>query len=164
MGQAQQKKKMLIDPGAHILGDVRLNTGCSVWPGAVLRGDRGPIVIGEETNIQDNVVVHDETHVGRGCTIGHGAIVHGCTIGDNTLIGMGAIVISGARIGKNCLVGAGALVTGKMDVPDGSMVLGSPARVVRPLTEEEIQGNRVSALEYLEMIPGYLDQADSGKD
>ena len=160
----EQEKIMLITPGVHIVGDVRLSTGCSVWYGAVLRGDRGPIVIGEETSIQDNVVMHDETHVGRGCTIGHGAIVHGCTIGDNTLIGMGAVIISGARIGSNCIVGAGALVTGKMDIPDGSMVLGSPAKVVRPLTEEEIAGNRVSAMEYLEKIPGYLEAREGHKN
>ena len=82
--------------------------------------------------------------MGRGCTIGHGAIVHGCTVGDNTLIGMGAIVLNGAKIGSDCIVGAGALVTGKMDAPDGSMILGSPAKVVRPLKPEEIEGNRAA--------------------
>ena len=87
--------------------------------------------------------------MGRGCTIGHGAIVHGCTVGDNVLIGMGAIVLNGARIGDDCIVGAGALVTGKMDAPAGSMVLGSPAKVVRALTAEEIEGNRESARGYL---------------
>ena len=89
--------------------------------------------------------------VGRGCTVGHGAILHGCTIGDNVLIGMGSIVLNGARIGDNCIVGAGALVTGKMDAPAGSMILGSPAKVVRPLTEEEIAGNRASAQTYLHL-------------
>ena len=93
--------------------------------------------------------------MGRGCTIGHGAIVHGCTVGDNTLIGMGAIVLNGARIGSDCIVGAGALVTGKMDAPDGSMILGSPAKVVRPLTQEEIEGNRASARDYLHAADQY---------
>ena len=93
--------------------------------------------------------MHEETVVGRGCTIGHNAIVHGCTVGDNVLIGMGAVVLNGAKIGDNCIVGAGALVTGKMDAPAGSMILGSPAKVVRPLTEAEIEGNRESARGYL---------------
>ena len=93
--------------------------------------------------------------MGRDCTVGHGAILHGCTLGDNTLIGMGAIVLNGARIGSNCIVGAGALVTGKLDAPDGSMILGSPAKVVRPLTEEEIEGNRASVRDYLHMAAQY---------
>ena len=93
--------------------------------------------------------MHEETCVGAGCTIGHNAIVHGCTVGDNVLIGMGAVVLNGARIGDDCIVGAGALVTGKMDAPAGFMILGSPAKVVRPLTEAEIEGNRESARGYL---------------
>ena len=145
----------LIAETGLVTGDVRLARGVSVWYHAVLRGDMGPITIGEDTNIQDRVVIHEETVVGRGCTIGHGAILHGCTVGDNTLVGMGAIVLTGARIGSNCIVGAGALVTGKLDAPDGSMILGSPAKVVRPLTEEEIEGNRVFARDYLYMTAAY---------
>ncbi|MEY8389251.1 gamma carbonic anhydrase family protein [Oscillospiraceae bacterium 38-13] len=141
----------LICDGARVSGDVTLGRGVSVWYNAVLRGDDGAIVVGEGTNIQDCAVLHEETQVGSGCTIGHGAIVHGCTIGDNVLVGMGAIVLNGARIGDDCIVGAGALVTGKLDAPAGSMILGSPAKVVRPLTEEEIEGNRRSAGGYLEM-------------
>ena len=95
--------------------------------------------------------------MGRGCTIGHGAIVHGCTVGDNTLIGMGAIVLNGAKIGSDCIVGAGALVTGKMDAPDGAMILGSPAKVVRPLTEAEIESNRESAREYCRQADRYRE-------
>ncbi len=151
----QSSAEVLITEGAYVAGDVTLGKGCSVWYGAALRGDRGPIVIGENTNVQDNVVMHDETHIGRGCTIGHGAIVHGCTIGDNTLIGMGAVVISGARIGSNCIIGAGSLVTGKMEIPDGSMAFGSPAKVIRPLTPEEIQSNVESAEEYLDRVEAY---------
>ena len=126
-------ENVLIAEGASVTGDVRLAKGVSIWYGAVLRGDMGPITVGADTNIQDGAILHEETVVGRGCTIGHGAIVHGCTVGDNTLIGMGAIVLNGAKIGSDCIVGAGALVTGKMDAPDGSMILGSPAKVVRPL-------------------------------
>ena len=136
---------VLICEGARVSGDVTLGRGVNIWYNAVLRGDDGAITVGEDTNIQDGAVLHEETRVGAGCTIGHNAIVHGCTVGDNTLIGMGAIVLNGARIGDNCVVGAGALVTGKMDAPDGSMILGSPAKVVRSLTEEEIAGNRKSA-------------------
>lgn len=140
----------LICEGAKVTGDVTLCKGVSVWYNAVLRGDDGPISVGENTNIQDCVVMHEGTTVGAGCTIGHGAIVHGCTIGGNVLVGMGAIVLNGAKIGDNCIIGAGALVTGKMDAPAGSMILGSPAKVVRQLTEAEIESNRESAQEYLE--------------
>ncbi len=146
---------VLICDGAKVSGDVTLGRGVNVWHNAVLRGDDGAITVGENTNIQDCVILHEETHVGAGCTVGHGAIVHGCTIGDNVLIGMGAVVLNGAKIGDDCIVGAGALVTGKMDAPAGSMVLGSPAKVVRPLTEAEIASNRESAEGYLRAADRY---------
>lgn len=150
--------EVLICEGARVTaGHVRLGRGVNVWYNAVIRGDEGGIVVGEDTNIQDNAVLHAETTVGRGCTVGHSAILHGCTVGDNTLIGMGAIVLNGARIGDDCIVGAGALVTGRMDAPAGSMLLGSPAKVVRQLTEAEIQGNRESAQEYLEFARRYRE-------
>ncbi|MCI2057029.1 MAG: gamma carbonic anhydrase family protein [Oscillibacter sp.] len=153
------KEKELFDPfilpGAVVVGDVTLGKGVNIWYNAVLRGDEGAITVGEGTNIQDCAVLHEATVVGAGCTIGHGATVHGCTVGDNTLIGMGSTVLNGAKIGKNCIVGAGALVTGKMDAPDGSMILGSPAKVVRPLKPEEIEGNRASAAGYLETAEYY---------
>lgn len=144
-------ENVLICEGACVVGDVTLGRGAAVWYNAVLRGDEGAITVGEDTNIQDCAILHEETTVGRGCTVGHGAILHGCTIGDNTLIGMGAIVLNGAKIGDNCIVGAGALVTGKMDAPAGSMILGSPAKVVRPLTDAEIESNRISARDYLHL-------------
>ena len=143
-------ESVLICEGARVSGDVTLGRGVSVWYNAVLRGDDGAITVGEDTNIQDGAVLHEETRVGAGCTIGHNAIVHGCTVGDNVLIGMGAVVLNGAVIGDDCVVGAGALVTGKMNAPAGSMILGSPAKVVRSLTEEEIASNRRSAQGYLE--------------
>lgn len=145
----KNSEDVLICDGACVVGDVTLGKGVSVWYNAVIRGDKGPIVIGENTNVQDGVVMHNVTRVGAGCTLGHNAIVHGCTIGDNVLIGMGAVVLDGAKIGDNCLVGAGSLVTGKMDAPAGSMILGSPAKVVRPLTEAEIEDIRESMREYL---------------
>lgn len=146
---------VMIAEGARVGGDVTLGKYVNIWYNAVLRGDEGAITVGENTNIQDGAVLHEETHVGAGCTIGHNAIVHGCTVGDNVLIGMGAVVLNGARIGDDCIVGAGALVTGKMDAPAGSMILGSPAKVVRPLTEAEIEGNRASARGYLHAAEQY---------
>lgn len=153
--QRESDEHVLICPGASVTGEVTLGKGVNIWYNAVLRGDEGAITVGENTNIQDCAVLHEETVVGAGCTIGHGAIVHGCTIGDNVLIGMGATVLNGARIGGDCIVGAGALVTGKMDAPAGSMILGSPAKVVRPLTAEEIEGNRISARGYLHTAEKY---------
>ena len=146
---------VLICDGARVSGDVTLGRGVNIWYNAVLRGDDGSITVGEDTNIQDGAVLHEETRVGAGCTIGHNAIVHGCSVGDNTLIGMGAVILHGARIGSNCIVGAGALVTGKMDAPDGSMILGNPAKVVRALTEAEIAGNQASAQGYLAAAERY---------
>jgi len=148
-------EEVLICEGASVTGDVTLSKGVSVWYNAVIRGDEGTITIGKDTNIQDGAVLHETVTVGVGCTVGHNAILHGCTVGDNSLIGMGAIVLNGAKIGSNCIVGAGALVTGKMDAPDGSMILGSPAKVVRPLTEEEIERNRGSMRHYLRNTENY---------
>ena len=150
--------QVMIAENAVVVGDVTLARNCGIWYGAVLRGDEGHIEVGEDTNIQDNAVVHENVTLGKGCTVGHGAIVHGCTVGDNTLIGMGATILNGARIGRDCIVGAGALVTGKMDAPDGSMVLGSPAKVVRPLTAEEIESNQESARWYVHAMETYLQE------
>ena len=128
-----------VAPGAHVIGDVVFEAGVSIWFGAVLRGDNEPLVIGEGTNIQENCVLHTDMGfpltIGRNCTIGHKAMLHGCTIGDGSLVGMGATVLNGAVIGRGCLIGAGALVTeGKM-IPDGSLVMGAPGRVVRTLDD-----------------------------
>ena len=136
---------------ATVVGDVILGEDASIWYGAVLRGDCGTITIGDGTNIQDNAVVHDETTIGKRCTIGHGAIVHGCTIGDETMVGMGAIVLSGAKIGSHCVIGAGALVTGKMDAPDGSMLLGSPAKIVKDVSPEMIAEIKKDAALYVNL-------------
>ena len=146
---------VLICEGARVSGDVALGRGVNIWYNAVIRGDDGAITIGEDTNVQDCAVLHEETRIGAGCTIGHGAIVHGCTVGDNTVVGMGAIVLNGAKIGRNCMVGAGAVVTGKTDAPDGSLLVGSPAKVVRPLTDEEVAGLRRNAGHYIELKEMY---------
>lgn len=143
-----------IAPGAHVMGNVTLAADSSVWFGCTLRGDNDPIIIGKGSNVQDNCVFHTDIGfpltVGAGCTIGHKAILHGCTIGDNSLIGMGAKVLNGAVIGKNCLIGAGALITEGKTIPDGSLVMGAPGKVVRDLDPAAIQGLRASALHYQE--------------
>lgn len=144
-------KQVYIAPNATVVGDVVLGERVSIWYGAVLRGDSGTITIGAGTNIQDNAVIHEATVIGKNCTVGHGAILHGCTLGDNCLVGMGAIVLNGAVLGESCLVGAGALVTGKTNAPAGSVLLGTPARVVNTMTQEQLRGNARSAEHYMEL-------------
>lgn len=138
-----------IAPNATVVGDVTLGENVSIWYGAVLRGDHGAIVVGEGSNIQDNCIVHEKTFIGKNCTVGHGAIVHGCTIGDNTVVGMGSIVLTGAVIGENCVIGAGAVVTGKTNAPAGSVLLGSPAKVVKEVTQQMLESNQNSARDYV---------------
>ena len=138
---------------ASIIGNVELGEDVGIWFGAVLRGDNELIQVGRGSNIQDLCMLHTDAGfpltVGDGCTVGHRAILHGCTIGAHSLIGMGAIVLNGARIGRHCLIGASALVTQGMDIPDNSLVLGAPARVVRTLTPGEIEGLGQAALHYV---------------
>ena len=145
---------------AVVLGNVRLGPGASVWFNAVLRGDKDRIVIGARTNVQDNATLHLDpgfpTIVGDGVTIGHGAIVHGCTIEDNCLIGMGSTVLSGARIGRDSIVGAQALVTEGKQFPPRSLILGVPAKVVRELSDEDVEGIRRSARGYYEHSRTFL--------
>ena len=142
-----------VAPNATVLGAVTLGAQSSVWYGCVLRGDINTIEIGEGTNIQDLTMVHlADDHgvkIGRHCTIGHGAIIHACEIGDECLIGMGATVLDGAKIGDRCIVGANALVTQRFVTPPGSMILGSPAKVVRPLTAAEQDGLKGWAEKYV---------------
>ena len=140
-----------IAPSAVVVGDVQLEENVNIWHHAVLRGDSGAIRVGAGTNIQDGCVLHEQTTVGSGCTVGHRAILHGCTVGDNCVIGMGAIVLNGAILGDGCLVGAGALVTGKTHAPAGSVLLGSPAKVVKSVTPEQIEENAHSAAHYVEL-------------
>lgn len=142
-----------IAPGAAVIGDVVLGDEVGVWFGAVLRGDNATIVVGARTNVQDGAVVHVDAGfpatIGTGCTIGHRALVHGCTVGDNTLIGMGAAVLNGAVIGRHCLLGAGALVPEGRTIPDGSLAVGAPAKVVRALDPAEIARLRLAAEGYV---------------
>lgn len=142
-----------IAPDASVIGKVEIGEDVGIWFGAVLRGDNEPIVVGKDTNIQEGTMVHTDpaypTTIGEGCTIGHHAIIHGCTIGNNSLIGMGATILNGAKIGNNCLVGANALVTEGKEFPDGSLIVGAPARAIRTLDEAAIEGLRRSARNYV---------------
>ncbi len=158
----QEKKPVTagayVAPGAVVTGDVVLEPDANIWYGAVLRGDLGAIRVGRGSNIQDNCVLHEAVTIGQNCTVGHGAIVHGCTIGDGCLVGMGAIILNGAVLEEGCLVGAGALVTGKIHAPAGSLVLGSPAKVVRELTQEEKQASLEDARMYIELAQAQLEK------
>jgi carbonic anhydrase/acetyltransferase-like protein (isoleucine patch superfamily) len=139
---------------ATVIGRVRLEANASVWFGAVVRGDNDPIVIGENSNVQDLSVLHTDTGspllIGRNVTIGHRAMLHGCTIGDGSLIGIGATVLNGARIGRNCLIGAHALIPEGKEIPDNSLVMGAPGKVVREISPQQAQVLEASALHYVE--------------
>lgn len=153
------EKNVYIAPGAVVCGDVTLQENVNIWFHAVIRAEAGSVIVGRDTNIQDGCVIHvdhgADVTIGNQVTIGHNAIVHGCTIGDNTLIGMGAIIMNHAVIGQNCIVAAGALVTQNTVVPDNSLVMGNPAKVRRAVTEEEIAHNRQNAAYYIEEAAAY---------
>ena len=139
---------------AQVMGNVELGEDSSVWFGVTVRGDTETITVGKGSNMQDGSVLHADVGmpltVGDNVTVGHKVMLHGCTIGDESLIGIGAIVLNGAKIGRNCLVGAGSLVTEGKEFPDGSMIIGSPAKAVRQLTPEQMQGLRMSAKHYVD--------------
>ncbi len=142
-----------IAKGAVVIGNVTIGKDCSVWYNSTIRSTDQPIIIGDGSNVQDNAVVHvDSTHgvtIGSYVTIGHGAIIHGCNIEDNALIGMGAIILNGAKIGKNCIIAAGALIPQNKEIPDNSLVMGSPGKIIREVTEEEVIKNRENAEHYI---------------
>ena len=150
------KPTVYLAPNATVVGDVTLENNVSIWYGAVLRGDSAPIRVGAGSNIQDNCILHEKVTVGENCTVGHGAILHGCTVGSGSVIGMGAIVLTGAVLGEGCLVGAGALVTGKTNAPAGSVLLGSPAKIVKTLSPEEMQAQYHSAEHYIQLAQQQL--------
>jgi len=143
-----------IAPTASVIGNVILKRNASIWFGAVLRGDNEPIEIGENSNVQDNSVLHTDIGqpliIGRNVTIGHMVMLHGCVIGDGSLVGIGSIVLNGAKIGRNCIIGANSLITEGKEIPDNSMVMGSPGKVVRTLSDEQAAGLAVGALHYVE--------------
>ncbi len=151
-----------IAPDATVIGNVTIGNNVGVWFGAVLRGDNEPLVIGDDTNIQEDCVFHSDpgfpVTIGTGCTIGHKAMIHGCTIGNNSLVGMGATILNGVRIGNNCLIGAGALVPEGKEIPDNSLVVGMPGKVIRELDENAVQGLRASAQHYVANAKRFADE------
>ena len=150
-----------VAPSATVQGDVVLKPGSTVWYGAVLRADTGRIAIGENSNVQDNAVLHTgpglDATVGRGTSVGHGAVVHGCTVGDGCLIGMHATILNGAVIGDGCLIAAGALVPENMQVPAGSLVIGVPGKVVRPVSAAQAAAIKANEEEYLELARAHAE-------
>ncbi|MEM1003805.1 MAG: gamma carbonic anhydrase family protein [Pseudomonadota bacterium] len=146
---------------ANLIGQVVLEQGVSVWFGTTIRADHEEIRVGAGSNVQENCVMHIDAGypltIGANCTIGHKVMLHGCTIGENSLIGMGAIVLNGARIGRNCLIGAGALITEGKEIPDNSLVMGAPGKVVRQLDQAAVQQITLSALHYQENMRRFRD-------
>lgn len=151
-----------VAPGAHVIGNVSIGSGVSIWFGCVLRGDNEPIRIGAGTNLQEQTVIHTDPGfpctIGRNCTIGHKAMLHGCTIGEGSLIGMGATVLNGAKIGQGCLIGAGALITEGKEIPDGSLVMGMPGKIIRETTVEQKDANLKSAAHYQARMRAFRKQ------
>ena len=155
------KDSIVICPGAQVFGDVDLGENVSVWHGAVIRGDTDSITIGDNSNVQDNCVVHCTRGfpvvIGKNVSVGHGAVVHGCRLDDNVLIGMNATVLNGAHISKNCIVGAGAVVSEGKEFPEGSLILGVPAKVVKQLSPEQIQLIQDNADNYVKLSKQYKE-------
>jgi carbonic anhydrase/acetyltransferase-like protein (isoleucine patch superfamily) len=160
--QPQLHDDTWVAPDANLVGQVVLEAGASVWFGCTLRADHEEIRICEGSNVQENVVMHVDAGfaltVGKNCTIGHKVMLHGCTIGENSLIGMGATVLNGAKIGKNCLIGAGALITENKVIPDNSLVMGAPGKVVREVSEAQVQVLTLSAVHYQENMRRFRDE------
>ena len=152
-----------IAPNASVIGDVNLERDASIWFNAILRADNEPITIGEGSNVQDGAIIHTDPgyacNIGKKVTVGHMAMLHGCSIGDGSLIGIGSVVLNGAKIGKNCIIGSKALVTEGMDVPDGSMVLGIPGKIKKTLTEEEQSVVPLGADHYIDNYKKYKQLA-----
>ena len=152
-----------IAPSATVIGDVQLAKDASVWFNATIRGDNEPIIVGEGSNVQDGSIIHTDPGykciIGKHVTVGHMAMLHGCEIGDGSLIGIGSVVLNGAKIGKNCVIGAKALVTEGMEIPDGSMVLGMPGKIKKTLNDEEQKMVSLGAHHYIENYKKYKDLA-----
>ena len=148
-----------IAPDSSIIGNVDLRENASIWFGAVLRGDNDVITIGENSNVQDLSVLHVDPGfpltIGKNVTVGHKVMLHGCEIGDNSLVGINSVILNGAKIGKNCLIGANSLISENKVIPDGSLVMGSPGKVVKQLSEDQMKGLEMSALHYVENFKRY---------
>mgnify|MGYP001729697370 CR=1 FL=1 len=157
---------VFVAANATVLGDVTLGRGVNIWYGAVLRADEGALVLGENSNVQDNAVLHcdpgGQVVLGKNVTVGHSALVHGCTVGDNSLIGMHATILNHAVVGKNCIIGAGALVPEGMVIPDGSVAVGVPAKIIKQVTPAQAEASVRNAAHYVEH--GRLHAAEAKKD
>lgn len=155
-----------IAPNAAVIGRVVLRKNASVWFGATLRGDNDPIVLGENSNVQDGSVLHTDLGspltIGDNVTVGHMVMLHGCTIGDNSLVGIGSIILNGAKIGKNCLIGANCLITEGKEIPDNSLVMGAPGKVVREVSETQVAMLKAGALHYVENWKRYRREMRNG--
>lgn len=166
--RVEQHPQSWIAPSATLIGKVRLEAGASVWFGAVLRGDNELIHIGEDSNVQDGAVMHTDMGspltLGKGVTVGHNAMLHGCTVGDYSLVGINAVVLNGARIGKHCIIGANALIAEGKEIPDGSLVVGSPGKVVRELTEQQKKLLEASAAHYVQNARRYVTDLAEQED
>lgn len=160
--EPQIEKEVFIAEGSKIIGDVYIKRGASIWFNSIVRGDLGPIKIGKNTNIQENSTLHIDADspliIGDNVTVGHNAVLHGCTVNNNCIIGMGAIVLNNADIGENSIIGAGALIPEDTEIPEGSLVLGMPAKVKRELTAKEIESIQESADHYYELSQKYINE------
>lgn len=158
----KKDKNVFIHERAYVAGDVTLSEGANIWCGACVRGDIAPVVIGKNTNVQDNATIHVgyglPAVLGDNVTVGHNAVVHGCTVGNNVLVGMGSVILDGAKIGDNVLIGAATLIPQRKEIPAGSLVFGNPFRIVRQLTAEEIMGITRNAEEYLRLAESYAKE------
>ena len=158
----KKDKNVFIHERAYVAGDVTLLEGANIWCGACVRGDIAPVVIGKNTNVQDNATIHVgyglPAVLGDNVTVGHNAVVHGCTVGNNVLVGMGSVILDGAKIGDNVLIGAATLIPQSKEIPAGSLVFGNPFRIVRQLMEEEIAGITRNAEEYLRLAESYAKE------
>ena len=154
MKQPKISQNAFVAKNATVIGDVTVEDDANIWFGAAIRGDMDSIDIGRGSNVQDNAVVHVDSGfpvtIGENVTVGHGAIIHGCTVGNNVLVGMGAIILNGAKIGDNCIIGAGATVTQNKEIPSNSMLVGCPAKVIREVDAKGAESNRQNALRYIE--------------
>ena len=152
---------------AYIAGDVTLGEGANIWCGACIRGDFAPVVIGKNTNVQDNATIHVgygvPTVLGDNVTVGHNAVVHGCTVGSNVIVGMGSILLDGAKIGDNCINGAGTLIPGRKEIPAGSLVFGNPYRIVRALSEQEKAEIAKNAEEYVRLAAAFAAEGEGSE-
>lgn len=157
--QFPQSGNYWVAPNAVLIGKVILHENASIWWNAVLRGDNEPIIIGENSNIQDGSILHNDVginlNIGKNVTVGHKVMLHGCEIGDNTLIGINSVILNNAKIGKNCIIGANSLIAEGKEIPDNSLVMGSPGKIIRELNEAQINKLKLSALHYVENYKRY---------